>query len=151
MEFQIQLAGITQLTEAFAESPEIAAPFLQRALSASSAILAKNTTRDTVPWRTGFLTQTFQAAMQGLQLRWYPTASYARYVQFGTAPHMIYPKDKLALFWEGASHPVKSVFHPGTQANDYMGRIMAASTGEINETFGTALNLIVAALAQGNG
>lgn len=150
MEFRIQLAGITQLTEAFVQSPEIAAPFLQRALSASSAILAKNTTRETVPWRTGFLVQTFQAAMEGLQLVWKPTASYARFVEFGTAPHMIYPKDKQALYWEGAQHPVKSVFHPGTQADDYMGRIMAASVDEINDTFGQALNLIVAAIAKGD-
>lgn len=149
MEFVIQLEGIAKLTEAFEQSPETAAPFLQRALSASSAILAKNTTRDTVPWRSGFLTQTFKAEMVDLKLRWFPTASYAPFVEFGTQPHDIVPKDKKALFWLGADHPVKVVHHPGTQANDYMGRIMAASIEEINDTFGQALTLIVAAIAKG--
>jgi hypothetical protein len=146
MQFEIQLSGIAKLTASFEQSPEIAAPILQRALSASQAILAKNTTRDTVPWRTGFLTQTFRAEMSGLVLRWFPTASYAPFVEFGTKPHDIVPKDAKALYWPGARHPVKIVHHPGTQADDYMGRIMAASVEEINSTFGTALNLIIAAI-----
>jgi hypothetical protein len=148
MQFTIELTGITQLTEAFAQSPETATPILQRALSASQAILAKNTTRETVPFRTGFLVQTFQAVMADLTLRWYPTASYARFVEFGTAPHMIYPKNAQALFWPGAEHPVRSVSHPGTAADDYMGRIIAASVEEINNTFGQALTQIVQAIAQ---
>jgi hypothetical protein len=151
MEFVIEIAGINQLTAAFEQSPEIASPILQRALSASQAILAKNTTKATVPWRSGFLTQTFKAEMAGLILRWFPTASYAQFVEFGTKPHDIFPKNAKALYWPGAEHPVKMVHHPGTKANDYMGRIMAASVEEINASFGQALNLIVAAIAKGNG
>jgi hypothetical protein len=148
MEFAIQLEGISKLTAAFEQSPENATPILQRALSASQAILAKNTTKSTVPWRSGFLTQTFKAEMADLVLRWFPTASYANFVEFGTKPHDIFPKDKKALFWAGAEHPVKVVHHPGTKANDFMGRIMAASVDEINETFGQALGQIVQALTQ---
>jgi hypothetical protein len=39
------------------------------------------------------------------------------YIEFGTPPHDIRPKDKQALFWEGAGHPVKIVHHPGTMPN----------------------------------
>jgi phage virion morphogenesis protein len=41
---------------------------------------------------------------------------YAAIHQFGgkTAPHVIKPKNKKALFWPGAKHPVKSVKHPGS-------------------------------------
>jgi len=147
MDFVITITGLPALTAAFAQAPETAAPILQRALSASGAILAKNTTKSTVPWRTGFLTQSFRAEMSGLVLRWFPTASYAPYVEFGTKPHVIEPKDKKALYWPGAAHPVKRVNHPGTKANDFMGRIVAASEGEINETFGTALQQVVEAIA----
>jgi hypothetical protein len=29
-------------------------------------------------------------------------------------PHKIIPKNKKALYWKGASHPVRSVNHPGS-------------------------------------
>jgi len=85
--------------------------------------------------------------MSGLTLRWFPTASYAPYVEFGTRPHDIFPTDKKALYWPGAAHPVKSVHHPGTKPNDFMGRIVEAAQGDINVQFGAALQQIVAAIA----
>ena len=45
---------------------------------------------------------------------------YARGVEFGTRPHLIKPKNKKALYWKGASHPVKSVRHPGSKAKPYL-------------------------------
>jgi hypothetical protein len=147
MEFQVQIENIEELVANFQEAPAIAAPILQRALSASQAILAKYTTRDTVPWRTGFLAQTFRAQLTAGVLRWFPTADYASFVEFGTKPHVIEPKDKKALYWQGADHPVKRVNHPGTAANPFMERIIQAATPDINMTFGTALQQIVAAIA----
>lgn len=41
---------------------------------------------------------------------------YGRFLEEGTAPHVIRPKNKKALFWAGAAHPVKKVNHPGTKA-----------------------------------
>jgi len=38
---------------------------------------------------------------------------YAEFVEIGVEPHDIYPKDKKALYWAGAAHPVKKVHHPG--------------------------------------
>lgn len=147
VEFKITVQNLPQLTAAFAQAPAIVAPILQRALSASSAILASHTVKGIVPWRTGFLTQTFRAEMTGLVLRWFPTASYAPYVEWGTRPHDIYPVNKKALFWAGAAHPVKVVHHPGSKANPFMERIVEASQSEINATFGTALAQIAAAIA----
>lgn len=45
-----------------------------------------------------------------------------RYVTEGTRPHLIYPRDKQALFWPGARHPVGVVHHPGTAANPFLER-----------------------------
>ena len=45
---------------------------------------------------------------------------YARGVEFGTRPHIIKAKNKKALYWKGASHPVKSVRHPGSKAKPYL-------------------------------
>src|ERR1700722_10822954 len=146
-EFTVTISGLDALVAKLKESPSIAVPILQRALSASGAVLAKNTTKSTVPWRTGFLTQTFKAELTTGMLRWFPTASYAPYVEWGTKPHMIYPKDKKALYWPGAVHPVRSVSHPGSRANPFMERIVEASQDEINTQFAGTLEKITAAIA----
>ena len=41
---------------------------------------------------------------------------YARIHELGgkTRPHVIYPKNKKALYWAGAKFPVKKVKHPGS-------------------------------------
>src|ERR1700694_120011 len=119
MEFVVQIRGIDALVAQLKQAPEIAAPILQRALSASSAVLAKHTVKGIVPWKSGFLAQTFKAELTTGTLKWSPTASYAPYVEFGTAPHTIYPKEKKALFWPGAAHPVSKVNHPGTKPNQF--------------------------------
>ena len=45
---------------------------------------------------------------------------YARFVEEGTRPHIIRAKNKRALYWKGAKHPVKSVRHPGSKAKPYL-------------------------------
>jgi hypothetical protein len=147
MQFDVRIQGLDQLVSKLQQAPSIAAPILQRALAASQAILAKHTVKGVVPWRTGFLTQSFRAELTAGMLRWFPTASYAPYVEFGTKPHVILPKDKKALFWPGAAHPVARVNHPGTKPNDFMGRIISESQPEIDVMFGTALSQIAAAIA----
>ena len=46
---------------------------------------------------------------------------YGQYLEEGTPPHIIKPKKKKALFWNGALHPVKMVNHPGTEAHAAIG------------------------------
>lgn len=46
--------------------------------------------------------------------------SYAADVEYGTAPHVITPKNKRALYWPGAAHPVAKVNHPGTRPRPFM-------------------------------
>ena len=61
------------------------------------------------------------------------TAPYAEWVILGTEPHMIFPVNKKALFWDGADHPVPSVLHPGTKPNPYFDR--GAETAKIEADF----------------
>jgi hypothetical protein len=147
MDFKVQIVGLDQLLANLKKAPSLAASILQRALAASQAILAKHTVKGVVPWRTGFLTQSFRAEMTTGMLRWFPTASYAPYVEFGTKPHTIVARAKKALYWPGADHPVRSVNHPGNKPNQFMERIVAASQPEIDARFGAALQEIVAAIA----
>ena len=45
---------------------------------------------------------------------------YARGVEEGTRPHTIRAKNKKALYWKGAKHPVKSFRHPGSRAKPFL-------------------------------
>ena len=45
---------------------------------------------------------------------------YAGMVEKGTKAHISKPKDKKALYWKGATHPVKQVNHPGSKAKPYL-------------------------------
>ncbi|BDR81024.1 hypothetical protein [Clostridium tetani] len=40
---------------------------------------------------------------------------YGEILEEGSKPHVIIPKNKRALYWKGAAHPVKKVNHPGTK------------------------------------
>ena len=140
--FKVQIQGLDQLKAKLAESPAIVTPRLQQAVSSSLDVLASNTTTDNVPHKTGNLVARWHKELRNLTGKWGPEMDYAPFVEFGTAPHAIYPKDKKALFWEGAEHPVKAVQHPGTAANPFMERILEASTGGINQLFAYALRLI---------
>jgi len=46
--------------------------------------------------------------------------NYATDVELGTAPHVILPKNKKALSWPDADHPVARVNHPGTAPQPYL-------------------------------
>ena len=45
---------------------------------------------------------------------------YAVIVEKGSKAHVIRPKNKKALYWEGAKRPVKLVNHPGSKAKPYL-------------------------------
>ena len=45
---------------------------------------------------------------------------YAVMVEKGTKAHIIKAKNKKALYWKGATHPVKKVNHPGSKAKPYL-------------------------------
>jgi hypothetical protein len=50
--------------------------------------------------------------------------NYALFVERGTRAHVILPVKKKALYWEGAAHPVRMVFHPGTSARPFLVPVM---------------------------
>ena len=45
---------------------------------------------------------------------------YAIIVEKGSKPHIIRAKNKKALYWKGASRPVKLVNHPGSKAKPFL-------------------------------
>ena len=55
------------------------------------------------------------------------TSGHAAILEHGSRPHVIEPRDKKALYWEGARHPVKRVNHPGTPAFHFMRNALRAA------------------------
>lgn len=56
-------------------------------------------------------------------------------LELGTAPHLIVPKSAKALYWDGASHPVKKVNHPGSAPYPIIMPTIEAHGSEIIEGF----------------
>jgi hypothetical protein len=137
MQFTVEVEGLEQFVSRFQKAPDLVSPILTQALSAAGAVLAKNTVKGVVPWKTGFLTQSFRAEMTGLILRWFPTASYAAAVEFGH-------KQQVGRFVPAIG---KRLVQPFVQGNPYMERIVDRSQAEINQQFAGALEKIVAAMA----
>ncbi len=145
-EIIIKIENLKELQRAFRDYPKISEPILQKGLVATQAIFASNTLKnDPVPWRTGNLLMSFRVQVCRLFARWYPTAPYAAYVNDGTGIYgprgvPITPKNKKALYWEGAAHPVRSV--RGMRPRKYMEKIVEKAQPQVNKMFVQALDLI---------
>jgi hypothetical protein len=151
--FAVTIPNLPALQDALASYPAISAPIVQSAIVGAQAILAKYTTAATVPVRTGYLLQNWAFEIGNLFARWYPRASYAPYVEFGTAPHLIRPVNKRVLANANTGEIFGTlVHHPGTKPNPFMERIVAAAQPEISALFGQALDKVNQTIAaQANG
>ena len=70
---------------------------------------------------TGHLRRSIATKMGDLEATIHTSnVKYAIIVEKGSKPHIIRPKNKKALYWEGASRPVKLVNHPGSKAKPYL-------------------------------
>lgn len=77
--------------------------------------------RDYVSKRSGRLHDSLRAECHDKVLRVGSLdCNYSTDVELGTAPHVILPRNKKALSWPDAAHPVARVNHPGTAPNPYL-------------------------------
>lgn len=58
---------------------------------------------------------------------------YGEILEEGSKPHIIRPKNKKALYWRGANHPVKQVNHPGTKGKPIIEPTIKGNIGNIKE------------------
>ena len=71
--------------------------------------------------KTGHLRRSISVNMGNLEATIHTSnVKYAVMVEKGTKAHVIRPKNKKALYWKGATHPVKQVNHPGSRAKPYL-------------------------------
>jgi len=86
--------------------------------------------------KTGTLARSITSETEGNKAVCGTNVDYGPHVELGTKPHIITPKTKKALFWPGASHPVKVVHHPGTRAQPFLRPALLGSIGKIKKIFG---------------
>lgn len=114
----------------------------------SAALLVQNDAARRAPVKTGNLRRSlhtevlssapgYAAVAVGTNLR------YARFVEFGTRAHTIYPRNGKALFWPGARHPVRSVRHPGTPARPYLIPALLENIGRIRDEIVASLSALL--------
>lgn len=175
--FRFEIQGAKGLARALRQYPKISVPILNGAFEATAAVFAKHTTREVVPWRTGNLLQSFRHKTGNLQARWFPTAKYAPYVEFGTGIYgpkgaPIRPTSKRVLSWvnvsggggqyvtsssgrryykAGGAKTSDRIFVrsvKGMRARPYMQSILDRSKGDIMKLFQQAQDRINAAIAK---
>jgi len=167
--FQIKVENLSKLTGALKRYPSIAEPILQKAIEGTGFVFQKNTMRNNpVPYRTGNLLMSFRFRSKPGEARWSPTANYAQFVEFGTRPHVIMPRNRKMLRWNAGSGGryvtsrsgrqryqsgqssfvfAQKVNHPGTRAQPFMGKIVERSQDEVTRLFGQAGDIITRNIA----
>lgn len=175
-QFKLEIQGLAGLTRALKEYPAISRLILQRAFVGTQAAFAKHTLKgNPVPYRTGFLLASFRFKADTLAARWFPTAAYAPYVEFGTGIYgprggLIYPKTARVLSWAtggstgayatsasgrryyksgaGTAGRVFARYIKGSRAHPFMQSIVDNSTEDVLKLFAQAEDLINAEIAK---
>ena len=148
LQVNVKITGLDKLIKNFKQAPRIIDKEIDNALNKSINLIERNVKKRTPVGKSGFLRASIGGASGWRWVRGW-TASigtslkYAIYVHDRTRPHIILPKQKQALSWKGAKHPVKSVQHPGTKAQPFMSKGVAASLSGIRKIFEQAMQRAV--------
>jgi hypothetical protein len=82
--------------------------------------LIKADAREFAPKDSGALAASIDHEVSDQVLRVGSNLDRALWMEEGTKPHVIRPKNAKALFWPGAEHPYALVNHPGTLAQPFL-------------------------------
>ena len=87
----------------------------------NSAFNIERSAKSSVSVKTGHLRRSISTKMGDMEATIHTSnLKYAPMVEYGTRAHIIRPKTKKALYWKGATRPVKYVNHPGSKAKPYL-------------------------------
>lgn len=82
--------------------------------------LIETDAKEFAPKDTGALADSIEHEVNDQVLRVGSNLDRAIWMEEGTRPHVIRPKNAKALFWPGAEHPWALVNHPGTMAQPFL-------------------------------
>lgn len=148
MGFSVTVEGLTALQEDVKRAGANIKPLVRAAL-VNSINRTQSNIRKLTPHRTGNLQRSILTQME------YPIGmvssqeKYGAYIEFGTSPYTITPKNKKALYWKGAAHPVMAVHHPGIKARPFFKPGVTESLPYVEDQFSQVLEQVVTQLAGG--
>ena len=137
--------NIKQIQAAFSKAPGLTQRRMQGAINLSGTEI-KRLMKDEVPKKTKTLMRSIQSIPGNLRVSIGPNlkdAPHAIFVHFGTKAHLIKPRNKQALFWKGAQHPVKVVHHPGTKPNPFVDRTALKAKPIVQKIFTLSLRQLI--------
>ena len=94
------------------------------------AFKVERTAKELVPVDTGYLRRSITTEGSNLEFTISANIEYAHFIEYGTSPHII--TGNPYLYWEGASHPVRQVSHPGNKAYLYMQTSFESHTQDLD-------------------
>lgn len=97
---------------------------IQQALNQAMPLIALelgNELKLEAPVDTGRLRNSIKVFIEGNKLKIF-MVDYAKFIEFGTLPHVITPNSKKALAFNGIV--VRKVNHPGTRPNNFIRRTL---------------------------
>jgi len=156
---ELTIENQTQIVAALRSYPQISAPIFADAINAALAILKQNATDDNFQFktprsqRTGQLAESFNrginlATPDNLKGSIGPTVSYADFVYSGTQPHIIQAVNKKVLANTETGQIFGKIVHsPGSAANPFLDRILAASENQAQQIFQDAVNKVISNIA----
>lgn len=124
IEARFRIQGLDKVLAEMGKIPPRLNSDLDRIVAQAAAIIQAEA-RARAPRRTGKLresirVETRRVGAMSVAGEVYSKLPYAIYMEMGTSAHVIEARNKKALYWKGARHPVKRVRHPGTRAYGFM-------------------------------
>ena len=121
---RVDYSDLTKLTVSLKKLSDEAESNVNKAIKDSAFNIQRNAMSNLASngsVKTGHLRRSISVDMGNLEATIHTSnVKYAVMVEKGTKAHIIKPKSKKALYWKGASHPVKQVNHPGSKAKPYL-------------------------------
>ena len=117
---KIDSSDLNKFSVTLRELPDEIKDDVRKVIKNSAFNIEKNA-KSSASVKTGHLRRSISTKMGDMEATIHTSnLKYAPMVEFGTRPHIIRAKNKKALYWKGASHPVKQVSHPGSKAKPYL-------------------------------
>jgi hypothetical protein len=101
----------------------------------------KMTAKNLVPIDTGALRNSIDTTGSGTSYDIFAITDYARYIEYGTAPHVI--TGNPYLFWDPDIGPREEVWHPGNSAYLYMSTAFDSHTDDIDNRIADAIGRVL--------
>lgn len=108
-----------ELAKNLKDTAELRSTLIQRAV-----LILEGASKEEAPSREGTLRRSITSRASRDEGVIGTNVAYAGVVHGGSRPHIIRARNRKALFWPGATHPVRSVNHPGTKANPFFERAL---------------------------